>query len=405
MRTIRLPGIVAGAVLLLPLPATAGPITSTAALRQAVEQAWQRSPLARTLDARQDEAAAASALANSWLATAPTLGLSERSDRWTDQRLQRETEVSLAAQVLLPGQYTARRRHAARSSEELALLRDRARLAVAGDVRQRLWEAAAAREVLAEKSDRQRHLEELRDDVQRRVKAGDLPRSDALLAEQEVLAAANEVTLAKGRAAETMARLAILTGLSELPELDPEPLADAPAAPHLRLRATQASEERAKAAVQLASAGTQSSPTVALSMRRERGPNFAESDRSIAVALQIPLVSATRDRPAAAQAATQLAAASAERREAEAAVAAELTLARLQLENAHAGLAAATRRVEAMREHTALFEKAFSQGERSLAELLRSRALTHEAEVALRQQRVAVGLAHAQLNQALGNLP
>ncbi|XLZ68723.1 TolC family protein [Massilia sp. SR12] len=405
MRTIRLPGIAAGAALLFPLLATADPITSTAALRQAVEQAWQRSPLARALEARQEEAAAASALANSWLAAAPTLGLSERSDRWTDQRGQRETEVSLAAQVLLPGQHTARQRHAARSSEELALLRDRARLAVAGEVRQRLWEAAAAREVLAEKTDHRHHLEELRDDVARRVKAGDLARSDALLAEQEVLAAANEVTLARGRAAETMTRLAILTGLSELPELDPEPLADAPAAPHLRLRVTQASEERAKAAVQLASAGTQSSPTVALSMRRERGAYLAESDRSIGVALQIPIVGATRNRPAAALAATQLATASAERQEAESAVAAELSLARLQLENVRAGLQAAVRRAEAMREHTALFEKAFAQGERSLAELLRSRALTHEAEVALRQQRVAIGLAHAQLNQALGTLP
>ena len=40
-----------------------------------------------------------------------------------------------------------------------------------------------------------------------------------------------------------------------------------------------------------------------------------------------------------------------------------------------------------------------------LADLLRSRTLSHDAEVSVRQQRVALGLAHAQLNQVSGIIP
>ena len=85
--------------------------------------------------------------------------------------------------------------------------------------------------------------------------------------------------------------------------------------------------------------------------------------------------------------------------------AADAALAQEQLANAEAALAAAASRAKAMHEHKALLEKAFRLGERSLADVLRSRALSHEADVALRQQRVALGLAHAQLNQARGLLP
>ena len=80
-------------------------------------------------------------------------------------------------------------------------------------------------------------------------------------------------------------------------------------------------------------------------------------------------------------------------------------LAQQQLANAEAALAAATSRAAALHEHRSLIDNAFRMGERGLAEVLRSNALTHEADVAVRQQRVALGLAHAKINQARGLLP
>ncbi|WP_338770505.1 TolC family protein [Massilia sp. METH4] len=403
MRFSRLPIYLAAAACLLPPASSAQEAPTLAAL---VEAAWQRSPVAHTLAARREETAAARDVAASWLAAAPTLGISDRSDRWTDQRKQRETELSLSAPIVLPGQHGARRQLATRAGEELDAQLAQARLAIAGEVRTRLWEAAAAREVLAEKSDHLHHLEELAADVDRRVKAGDLARSDSLLARQEVLAATADVALARGRAGEALARLRLLTGTAALPDVEPEPLPpESGSADHVRLRAAQAAETRARAAVDLASASRQAPPTVALSMRREREGGMPGADRSIGIALQIPLSGKLRNRPAEALAGTQLATAAAERAQTQAAVDMDLALARDQLANARAGLEAVTSRAAVLREHTALFEHAFRQGEKPLADLLRSRALTHEAEVAVRQQRIALALAHAHMNQASGILP
>ena len=412
MRTVRWPALIAGVVLSFPLLTTAEPIAPAAGptLPALVELAWQRSVAARTLDARQDEASAGRAVAQSWLAGPPTLGLSERSGRWAGDRAQHETELSVAAPVLLPGQQFARQQLAARNTDEVRAQLHHARLEVAGAVRTRLWEAAAARELLAEKEGHLHHLQDLRDEVRRRVAAGDMARSDGLLADQEVLAAQGDIAQAKGRLGAAMARFQLLTGVAELPSLEPEPTPPAPPAPsapseHARLRAAEASEQRARAAVGLASASVRGTPTVALSMRRERDSATTDADRSIGIAVHIPLGGKMRNRPAETLAATQLATAAAELSEARAAIAIEQSQARSQLDYAREALQTATARAGLMREHTALFEKAFKQGERGLAELLRSRTLSHEAEVAVRQQRVALGMAHAQLNQVLGILP
>jgi len=402
MRTCRLSFYVAGAALALPCWALGA---APATLQQAVESAWLRAPAARTLEARQDEVAAARANAASWLAANPAIGLSQRTDQSGSERAQRESEISLSTSIWLPGQKSARETLAVRSTAEVAAQLGATRLAVAGLVRSRMWEAAAARVTLEEKQDHLHHLEGLAEEVQRRVKAGDLARSDGLLAAQEVLAARIAAGSARTSAAEALARYRVVTGLPELPALEPEPLRESDAPANLRLAAAQASEQRARAALRLAQASRSAPPTIALSVRREDERTLREPANSIGVALQIPFGSAARNRGVEAQAQTAIATAAAEAAEAQAMAGADVDVARERLANARTALDDALARANALVEHTALFEKAFRQGERGLADLLRSRALTHEARVALAQQKVALGHAHAQLNQALGIIP
>lgn len=386
-------------------PATAAAAAQEATLQALVDSAIRRSPLARTLHARQDESQAARDLAASWLAGAPVLGLAQRSDRWTGQDGKRESELSLSAPVWLPRQQSARAALADASADELASQMALVRLEVAGQVRRALWDAAAARAAQAEKEDHLRHLEDLAADVQRRVDAGDLARSDGLLAQQEVLAARSDAAAARMRAAEAGLRFKTLTGLAAPVQPAPEAIQEDAAPAPLRQQAAHAAEQRARAAVAAANAQPGATPVVALSVRQERDGNLAPRERSIGIALHIPLAGQLRNRPAETAAATQLATASAERTQAEAEVGAALTLAREQLAYARTALRDAEQRVAAMREHTRLIAKAFQAGERGLAELLRSRALTHEAQVALRQQHIALGQAHAAFNQASGILP
>jgi outer membrane protein TolC len=409
MRTSCLRPLIMAFGFALPLLCAAAPAQPPHAgqapsLRAAVENAWARSPVVQTQDARSDESAAARDLAGSWIATTPILGLSQRSDRWTDRRGERESEISLAASVWLPRQKSAREQLAASSGNENRALSHYARLSVAGEVRDRMWEAASARESLAEQRDHVAHLEELAADVQRRVQAGEMARSDGLLAEQEVLAARNAVFAAQNASDLALARFRVLTGYDDLPPLAPEALADAPGS-HIRIEAARAGLDRAEANVTLASAARHPPPTLAVLARHERTAEIGEPSRSIGLAVQIPLGSRIRNRPAEALAATQLADAAAQAAQADAIVATDVELARRQIATAILALEAATRRAVAMREHTRLMDTAFREGERALAELLRSRALTHEAEVGVRQSRVALGHAHSRLNQALGQLP
>lgn len=407
MYVYRLTRVLAGMALMLPLllhaqaPAPAPEPT----LRAMVETAWQRSPQVRALLARQDETAAGTELAKSWSAGPPQLGLSERSDRWTDQRQRRESEISLSAPIWLPGQKARRtdlaQAAAADSAAQLAL----AKLDVAGQVRTRYWAAASAREVAAEMKEHWEHLQELAADVERRTKAGDMARSDALLAQNEAALAQANFLAARRSAAEALSRFTLLTGQRTLPALAFEPAPPTTAAMPVRLQAAQAAERRARAAIAAASAQPSAAPTIAVAMRRERDGVAAPNDRSIGISLQIPLVGKQRYRLEETAAATQLAGVSADLAQAEAQLAVEIELARSKLADAEQAFSLAKQRAASMQEHTRLFEKAFKAGERSLAELLRSRILTHDAQVAVRLQQIALGDAHAGLNQVLGMLP
>lgn len=374
-------------------------------LKAAVDAAWQRSPQARTLEAKRDEILAGQEAARSWLAGSPSVGLSERSDRWTDKAGSRERELSVAAPVWMPGQVSARRAQAEASAAELEARIAQARLALAGEVRERLWAVAAAREILAEARNRQTYLDATADDVMRRVKAGDLARTDGMLARQEALAAKSAAVDAQLKVRDALLQFTILTGLKDIPEPAPEPVAAMPVEPHPRLLASTAAIRNAQAALDVVSKTRSEPPTVGVGYRRERDASGGESASSVTLGIEIPIGTAARNRPLETAARTQLTTASAEAMQSAAALQAEIELAREQVAASEQALDAAAARAELAREHAQLIEKAFRLGERGLNEMLRARSLLHEAEVAERQQRIAVGLSRARLNQALGVTP
>lgn len=127
------------------------------------------------------------------------MGLSQRSDRWNDRNGVQETDISLSAPVWLPGQKSARQALAQTSSDDLEAQIASARLARAGEVRERLRAVAAAREALTEVQDHLHYLEGLANEVLQRVRAGDLARTDGMLAQQEVLASQGAVAAAQAK--------------------------------------------------------------------------------------------------------------------------------------------------------------------------------------------------------------
>lgn len=374
-------------------------------LKTAIEAAWQRSPEARELEAKRDEMQAGKEAASTWVAGSPVLGLSQRSDRWSDRNGVKESELALSTPVWLPSHKSAREALAQSSTEDLEARIALSKLTLAGAVRERIWEVAAAREALAEARDHQKHLEALSNEVLRRVQAGDLARSDGMLAQQEVLGAQTAVANARSKEQEVFTRYRILTGQSDIPPTVPEALARERASRHPRDAAAATSLQKAKATLKAADAIRSEPPTIGVLMRRDQGGAGGDNSRTIGFSIQIPIGTAARNRPLEAAARTQNETAIAELAQAEAILLADSELAQQQLESAQEALSRATARAAIVREHLALIDKAFRAGERGLAELLRAESLAHEADSAERQQKVAVGLAHARLNQAFGILP
>lgn len=374
-------------------------------LKVAIDAAWQRSPLARTLEARGDETLAGRDAAQTWIAGSPIIGLAQRSDRWTDRSDVRENEVSLSAPFFLPAQKSARQTLAQSSIDAQAAQLSDARLSIAGEVRERLWAVAATREMLAEVIDHEYHLQAIADEVMLRVQAGDLASTDGMLAQQEVLAARGTIAVARRNAAEAWSRYHMLTGQSDIAEPIPESIAPATPAQHPRMLAAQAKLQRERMALTLVAATRSEPPVVGISMRREQDEGIAQSRNSIGIALHIPIGTSARNRPLETAALTNIATAMAQEAQTAAAIRSDIELARQQLDVSQQALDAAQARTALTSEHTRLIEQAFRLGERGLADLLRSRILAHDAESTQRQERIAVGLAHARINQALGVMP
>lgn len=374
-------------------------------LKMAVDAAWHRSPQGRTLEARRNEVLAGQDAAQTWIAGQPILGLSQRSDRWTDETGVLENEVSLSAPIWLPGQKTARQALAQSGADDLEAQIAHARLALAGEVRERMWAVASASAALAGAQDHQAHLAAIADEVMQRVKAGDLARTDGMLARQEVLAAQGAIAAAQARTNEALARYSTFTGQPALVKPEPEVIAASMREPHPRRFAARTALTHAQTALNVVNRTRSAPPTVAMSVRRERDSATSGHSSSVGIAVQIPFGTHARNRPLETAALTRIETATAEAAQVETELHAAIDLARQQLSAAQQALETASLRAVLTREHTALISKAFRLGERGLSDLLRSEALSHEAEAAESQQKVAVGLAHARLNQALGIIP
>lgn len=374
-------------------------------LKSLVELAWERSAAARTLEGERVEADAGRAQAAGMFAGSPAIGLSDRSDRWTDRQGARETELAISAPIWLPGQRAAREAlavaEAGQADTAIAVLK----LSIAGKVRDTVWALAAADAEVALARQRTEAAAGLEADVVRRVKAGDLARADALLARQETLSAQAALHEAEIRRTEVAARLEVLTGFATVsPHYEEVQASDAPDM-HPRILAAKASSERAQQQLRFVSTTRRDAPEVGLSYSWDRGGNAASTEHSVGISVRIPLATDARNRPRETVAQTEAATAAAEERTARDSVQADIRAAQVALDHAESLARLSVEHQAAARGRAALIQKAFDLGDQSLTELLRAQAGAREAQIAYERYRAALGLARARLNQSRGILP
>jgi cobalt-zinc-cadmium efflux system outer membrane protein len=353
-----------------------------ASLKEVFETAWQRQPEARALQSRRDAAQAQAKAAGLLSPEAPSLEISQRSDRTTGNNGAREAEIGIAVPIWLPGQRTA---SAELAQAEISFVERRvlaSQLRLASSVRDAWWSWQRARVDAELAREQLTNARRLAADVAKRTQAGDLARSDQHQAEGAV-AAADSIHNGTGEPSPVPSQTARHPLLAEL-------------------------EDRiavAERTANLISTQKRANPELTVATTRDRGAFGERYGQTVLIGVRVPFGAGPRYD-------ARVATAQAEAIE----VQSQLTLERdriqadqrgaaSRVEAARTQLDAAQRRARLARESRGFFDKSFRLGETDLPTRLRIEAEAVEAERQEARSRIDLASAISAWRQSLGLLP
>ncbi len=427
---------IAGSALSLPVQAQPNPPPLTnpspapsagrISMAAAVDAAWQRAVAAQEARGLRQRADAERSAASSLWAAPPALQLSHRNDRWQRNAGQQETEIGLAWPLWLPGQRAARGAVADAAVAAADVSQAAARLRMAGEVREAAWAIHALEAELVQADALLRSLQTLAEDVERRVRAGDMARADALAARAELLGATAQQTEVRQRLVQARGQWKLLTGLEALVDAQADAQTDAQAeaqadareaartpdtaapvtlALHPELRYAALATEHARKRVALVQASRRDPPELSLGFRQDTPGRSAGPQNSITIGLRLPFGTDDRNQPLQAAALSELELAQAREQRLRDRLDADLAAALAAQATTQQQLLAERDRAALLRERALLIDKSFRAGETPLPDLLRALSAAAQAEASLARQQAALGLARARLHQASGLLP
>jgi len=382
--------------------ATAG----THTLKQALEAAWQRSLEVSESRGRSARAQADQAVTQSWLAAAPAVSLGQREGSAGAPAASRETELGLALPLWRPGQRAAGGQAAQSQSAWVQATEQAERLRLAGRLREAVGALDLANVELQQVERQVQDLAQLTQDVERRVRAGDLALADALAARAEWLAARAQSSAARQALGIQQSHWHLLTGLAPLKlQTSVAPaLAQLPDT-HPELVLASAMVDLGQRRVDLARVQRSDSPQLTLSFRQEHPGQGAASQSSVVVALRVPVGGQVYQQPRIVSALGELDMAQTQAQRTRERLTAEVALAQSQLSLSQAQLQVEQERAQLLAERARLIDKSFRAGETALPDMLRAMAAALSAKSALARHQINHQTAMARLEQALGLLP
>ncbi len=374
-------------------------------LRDAVEAAWMRQPLAQARAARESEYAARREAANALTPEPPAIAFGHRTDQVNRNEGRREWEAEFSLPLWLPGQKGRQTAvvDAERSQFDTAVAA--ARLRIAGEVRDSYWQARLAESELALARRKVEEATTLAGDVARRVNAGDLARVDLNQAQAAGHSARAALAEAESKAFRARQAFATLTGMVALPSDGERPRAQPSLEGHPELLALQRAVAAAQARLTQAALDRRDSPELALAMTRERDAFDHPFDNTLSFRLRLPFATGARNQPRIAGANAQMIEAQAAYQLERNKLAAEIDAARRELAQTEAVRQLAETRFVLLAEAHRLLARAFSLGELDFVSRLRAENERFEAESNRDRAALEASRAASRLNQAQGLLP
>jgi len=380
---------------------------SSLTLAGVLQKAYERNPQQPLLRAGTIDAEARDRHALAALPGAPAVSMRHQNDVIGSGRNLREWEAGLEFPVWLPGQRAAREAVAREARSNLDAGRASLLLETAGQLRDAFWDVAMNVNLVELAAERLNTAQLLERDVQRRHQAGEMAKTDVMLAQNETLQAQTALLRAQAELKHAEHRYWMLTGLKHIPAVVEETLADKaePDDGHPLLAASARRIALAQEERNLMRVEKRENPQLMLNARQERGAFDAEYNSSVGLAIRIPLDAAVRSAPLLAKAEMGLAQAQSEREQRMLTLLTAMHEAEHNLEVNREELAVMTEQHRLAQESLRLGRKAFELGETDLVHLMRVQAMAYEAERALRNSQIQLKWNIARYNQAAGVLP
>lgn len=383
---------------------------SALTLGEVVETALMEFPRTVLAQALSEEARAWHRRAATWLPGPVALAGNYSGDRVGDNTGNWAIDTEFILPLWKWGQQATAQRVTEKARQYASMYREGLRLEVAGLVREALWdlklrevEYAIAKEVLV-------LSERLLSQVRRRVEAGDLARTDLLLAETDFLKTKADAVTAEAEWMHARWRYRNLTRLDKAPASFEEALSPKTVVSpqHPLLLALTARIEQEKARLQYtrfeADVGDQQ-VMLSLGSHHEHTARGGESLNSINARLYIPFGGGAYQAPNVASVLTALAEVEAQRAELHRQLEQELHEAEHMLQVDRVQVQQAETRYALAKTSLELSRKAFAAGEMDLIDLLKVQVMAQEALRDAERWRVQVKRDVARYNQVVGEVP
>lgn len=375
-------------------------------MHDVLEKTIARNPMQATLQSREYTVKAKNIVANAMLPSTPAVNVVHQNDVLGSGRGEREWQAELELPVWLPNQRNNRLKVADATQSNVTAGRESLKLNVAGQLRDALWDVALNENSHALAVNKFELANKLQQDVEKRYKAGEMAKTDAMLAQQETLRAEKEQLRAEAELMHARHRYFLLTGMREIPANFEEPQSKLEDYSQSSIwTEAQSKVGLAETERDLAQIESRENLQVLVNIRSNKGPFDNLSNESMGVKVRIPFGGESRAAPIKAAAELSVGHALTERETLRNALETMMHEAEHNLNVSRAELAIVTKQFEIAKESSKLAQKAFRLGETDLVSLIRVQAQTYEAERAYTTRKIQLQWDIARYNQAVGVVP
>lgn len=381
-------------------------VDATLRLPEVIDATLAKYPDSHWLTALEEEAKAIEQRSDSWFAGSAALGLA----------FQEATSGTLHygdASIQVPlwnfGQRDAQKNLAQQSGASAQSQIGAVKWRVAGLVRTALWDLALQNIRLEQARAEVKVTDQLLRKIKKRYELGDLPRSDVLLAETELLQKKSLLTLAEAEVMHARKRYISLTQSAKVPADYRETLSVMATIEqsHPSLLAVNAQIARKQAELETIRQSGSGQTTVSVGINSDRGNNDPRSNNteSFNIGVSIPFGGHAHLAPQIAAANVELNRLIAEREQLYRDLERTHHEAEHALEVNRAELAIANELKQIAEDHLKMTQLSFSVGEINLMDLLKIQARTQQAALNAKERAVILQRDIALYNQAVGVLP